>query len=83
MRLANYRLYSMDGRSMIGISRAGNTGGVYGSSLVGYSRHQRLHRRLLLLLVGIRGVIRAGEKWKETALGGMLGSSMIRSSMVG
>ena len=39
-----------------------------------------LHRGLLLLLVGIRGVIRAGEKWKEED--GMLGSSTRMSCMV-
>ena len=45
-----------------------------------------LHRGLLLLLVGIRGVIRAGEKWKEAAEdnrgAGMLGSSTRMSCMV-
>ena len=52
---------------MKGSSMMENIGGVLGSSMVGYSRHQRLHRCLHLLLVGIRGVIRAGAKWKEAA----------------
>ena len=52
---------------MKGSSMMENIGGVLGSSMVGYSRHQRLHKGLLLLLVGIRGVIKAGEKWKVAA----------------